>query len=483
MVRALSVFIFTLVAVASVNGEEPKRETMEPLGPTTRAPATVIKLTLRPQAAPVPALKYQLLPELRDQTPGNAALLYYRAFSPEYQYPFREKAIQDQIDKWSLNARQVPEKSLGQHAVQAGALRELDRAARREYCDWEMTARLRRQGPNMLLPEVQGMRRFATLLAMRARVQISEHKYDEAARTFQTGFALARHVAEGPTLIHGLVGIAMTGVLLEQVEELIQEPGSPNLYWALTSLPRPIIDMRKPLQGEKIMVDSIFPDMRSRLTDRHLTPMSPRECKKLANAYILVREWEVPARSISKLHCALALAASYPEARQWLISQGRPASQVDSLPMVQVAVLQEIASYDVGFDAVVKWHGMPYWKIQGELKKEEERLKQAGALKGFNFASSIMPALTKVFTAQARTQRRIDVLRCLEAIRLHAAASKGKFPAKLSDIKDVPVPIDLMTGKDFIWKITGDKATLSAPRPPGLENAFGHNLVYELKLK
>ena len=41
----------------------------------------VRKMTITPAAAPVPALRYQLLPELRDTTPGNAALLYYRAFA------------------------------------------------------------------------------------------------------------------------------------------------------------------------------------------------------------------------------------------------------------------------------------------------------------------------------------------------------------------------------------------------------------------
>ena len=52
------------------------------LGQAKESPA--IKLTVRPAAAPAPALKYLLLPELRDQTPGNAALLYQRAHSPEW---------------------------------------------------------------------------------------------------------------------------------------------------------------------------------------------------------------------------------------------------------------------------------------------------------------------------------------------------------------------------------------------------------------
>ena len=49
----------------------------------------VRKFTISGAAAPVPALRYELLPELRQTTPGNAALLYYRAFSPEWSQSVR----------------------------------------------------------------------------------------------------------------------------------------------------------------------------------------------------------------------------------------------------------------------------------------------------------------------------------------------------------------------------------------------------------
>ena len=37
------------------------------------------QIVLRPAAEPVPALKYQLLPERRTLVPGNAAIFYHRA--------------------------------------------------------------------------------------------------------------------------------------------------------------------------------------------------------------------------------------------------------------------------------------------------------------------------------------------------------------------------------------------------------------------
>src|SRR5258708_6081550 len=44
-------------------------------------------IVLHPAPIPVPALKYPLLPEIRDLKPGNAALLYQRAHSPEWWAP------------------------------------------------------------------------------------------------------------------------------------------------------------------------------------------------------------------------------------------------------------------------------------------------------------------------------------------------------------------------------------------------------------
>ena len=38
-----------------------------------------IRLTVHPAAAAVPALRYHFVPELVDQVPGNAALLYLTA--------------------------------------------------------------------------------------------------------------------------------------------------------------------------------------------------------------------------------------------------------------------------------------------------------------------------------------------------------------------------------------------------------------------
>ena len=48
------------------------------------------------------------------------------------------------------------------------------------------------------------------------------------------------------------------------------------------------------------------------------------------------------------------------------------------------------------------------------------------------------------------------------------AARNGRWPAKLDDVKDVPVPTDPLTGKAFDYKVRDrNHATVSTPAPTG----------------
>src|SRR5205809_1071475 len=61
----------------------------------------------------------------------------------------------------------------------------------------------------LLLPDVQVMRNSAPMLVLPARVGLAEGDFAAAAHRLETGFAFARHLSDGPTLIHKLVGIAV----------------------------------------------------------------------------------------------------------------------------------------------------------------------------------------------------------------------------------------------------------------------------------
>jgi hypothetical protein len=454
---------------------------------TARAqrPEDPVKLTLRPAAAPTPALKYVLLPELSDTKPGNAALLYQRAHSFEWWTHFRKSPDYFKIFDWvDLPWEKVPREKV-QFLDRFGALQEVDLAARRESCDWEMTDRLRKEGLMMLLPDLQGFREYGGLLAMRCRLEVADRQYGKAVYTLQTGFALGRHVSESPTLVSSLVGNAVCTIMLGRVEELIQAPGSPNLYWALTDLPRPLIDLRKALQGEKLMLAAELPDLKHIETE----PLSPAAQKRLLQklndpVFWALTGGESRSPAERKLgFLALAMRA-YPAAKRALLAEGRKAAEVEAMPALQVILIDAVRAYRRLRDDTWKWATLPYPEAEAGLVKLDREVRKvrkenpAGRLfLGF------VPAIQKVVEATARLDRHIAALRCVEAIRLHAAAHGGQLPTKLSDITEVPVPADPATGKSFVYQVKGDRVTLRDPPRADGRPALPTPLHYELTFR
>jgi hypothetical protein len=442
-----------------------------------------VRLTLRPAAAPSPALKYQLLPELKDQSPGNAALVYYRAFSPELWVYMRQPKMWEKITA----ALQTPLRDMHRLDLDwvqdRGMLREADRGARRAYVDWEMTERLRKEGIGLLLPDVQGLREIGMLLAVRARLEIADGNYDKALYTLQTGFALARHIGDGPTLIHSLVGLAIAQQMLAQLEELLQQPWAPNLYWALTTLPRPFADLRKGLQGEKLSLYGTLPVVR----DLEGGPLTSRQQETLLKALgggvdSMFGHGAAPTEAERLMAVALALRA-YPEAKQALIAEGRRREEVEALPALQVVLLHSLHQYRRLQDDLFKWYGLPYWEAIPHLRQADREIRDTRRrLEGFPFID-LLPAINKVVYAAASADRHIAALRCVEAVRLYAAAHDGKLPAALGDITEVPIPVDPMTGQAFAYQAAGDRATLRGLPPAGEQPNQNNTVHYELTLR
>ena len=445
----------------------------------------VYKLTILPAPTPLPAQRFRLLPELRERTPGNAALLYYRAFSPEWT-TYRRPEVNKLIIAWLDDKSQPPDAQL-RWVVDSKMLKEVDRAARREFCEWEMTPRLREDGIGLLLPDVQSFREYANLLNLRFRFEMDDSKLDDAVYTLQTGFELSRDVANAPTLIQALVGIAIASIQMGQVEELMQARKSPNLYWALTNLPRPFISLRKPFEGEGIMMDNLFPAMREALVKGQSRPLTPEEIQAFAGKLISVAD---PQHRVepgeAKKQLDDVVAKQHPAAKKYLVERGWPAAQVTALPAGQAVLLYQLGEYDRLYDEMAKWQGLPYWEARPGLEKAEKLLKEYVAKQqtvGGSLAQLLLPAVQKVVGAQIRLDRRIAALRCVEAVRIYAAAHDGKPPAKLDDIKEVPIPLDPYTGKAFTYKADKNMATVEGPAPEGEPATINNRIRYDVTLK
>ncbi len=228
------------------------------------------ELTLSPAPAPVPSLKYRLLPSWADLNPGDAAPIYLRIRNFEESKKPGE-GLEPSWNQISANWKQWMNVPLDQFPVADARKfvglwsRQLDQigfGAHRKTCDWNYTLPEQRLDRiDVVLSDATAMRQWARLLAIKARLEIAERKYDEAIHTIETGMAFARHIAEGPFLINGLVGMAGAYVMLPEVEELIAQPGAPNLYWALTALPSPLIDIRHELETERTLCENLIPEL------------------------------------------------------------------------------------------------------------------------------------------------------------------------------------------------------------------------------
>lgn len=485
-----------LAAAACWTSAAPAQVTSMPLDkppPTPSAAPTTI--ALRPAAAPVPALKYRLVPERRSQTPGNAAVFYHRAILMATLAKIPLIGSTDDVGpksyvrlyEWSNQPlAEVPREAAGQLLDLFGkSLKEVELGAQRASCDWGLDRR--DEGINLLLPEIQEMRFLGHLVMLRARLATLDGKPDEAMHWLQVGLTLGRHVGDGPTLIQALVGVAIDSLMLKAAEELIQVPGTPSLYWAFADRPRPFIELGAPMEGERAALETELPDLKA--LDRGIWGLD--QARKFADE--LQRKYALfassggtpagPADLGRQLLVAAAAAKSYPEAKRALIAEGRPAEVVEAMPVIQVAALHAFNRYTRLQDDSFKWVNVPYWQSHGRIDAALSATaedKRADPI--FAMFRLLIPALNSVRLATLRLDRRLDALQCIEAVRLHAAAHGGKLPATLEEIVDAPTPLDIATGKPFTYKLDGDSATLAGPVPPGGPDHPTYAINYLLKL-
>jgi hypothetical protein len=448
-----------------------------------------VHVALRPAAAPSPALRYRLLPDLREQKPADAAAGPYKRAVALLQ-KLGGNVGGEQLDQWQETPLgELPRDEIRRTLAEyREALGLVEQGARCERCDWGVAERLRQKGIGALLPELQPMREAARLLAVRARLEMAEGRLDDAARTLQTGFAVARQVGEEPTLINALVGVAVATVMARQVDQFVQCERAPNLYWALTDLPRPFIDLRVPLQGERLGIYGTFPGLADAAGDLNAGPLSPRqvqECVKML--FGVLEEQDTPAKRVA---LAMLIRAKHETAKRALVARGRPRALVEKMPHVQVALLHALGEHERLLDEAVKWQGFPYWEAQPGLARARRQLAEAktravlptGDAPVLPLAPLLVPATEKVFAARTRLDRKVAALRCVEAVRLYAAGHGGQLPPTLRAIREVPVPVDPATGKGFEYRAAGGRATLSGPPPAGQKPDQSNSLSYELAL-
>lgn len=433
------------------------------------------KLTLSPMAEGREALKVRLQTSASELKNANAAVLYQSAAA---HCPQDEDNLYDNLGQWKgmpmdeLPRREV-EKALWKFSA---CFRQIELAAMRSRCEWDMPLE---EGFAMLLPSLATYRRITFALSLKLRFEIADGEVDEALATLRDGLAMARGIGEGPTLVQDLVGIAIGAVMFKQVGEFMTLPDAPNLYWTLSDLPVPFVSLRQSMNYEYDLMYWEVPEFRDLdqkiLSEAAASALVSKAFKKFSDSGV----WEQVTSELLPLGWVMI---HYADGKAFLEERGMTPSRIEAMPAAQVVMLYQFQEFKEVRDDMFKWFSLPYAESRGyqdEYDKAERRVTSRG-LKSNVFAA-FLPALSRCRFLEARASRDVQMLRVIEALRMHAAANKGEFPKTLSDVTLVPIPKDPVTGGPFVYRYKdGRHVHLEAPE---VEEQAKKRPVFELTLR
>jgi hypothetical protein len=346
---------------------------------------------------------------------------------------------------------ELPAKNLRGYG--GSALSQADWGARLDTPDWHVLERVQTEGADLHMPELPALRLLGEALQVRFRGEVARGEFEPAIGTAKTMFALARHLGDNPTSAANLLGVSIADMALDTLTEMLQQPGCPNLYWALTDLPSPLVDLRKGAQGDRAMVAAEWRQLKED------APMTGAELDELVGHFSgrtgFAREQAGrPPRNLRAVLTARGRDADQMrDARSRLIAAGYPWHLVLRFPALQVLLLDEKRECEARLDEETKVLALAPWQVD-QVSKEAAR-------GGDGLFADLLPRVGQARREQARFEQRVALLRHVEALRLHAAAHDRKLPEKLGDV-GVPLPSDPFTGKPFDYQLDGPTARLRA---------------------
>src|SRR5262249_43145427 len=97
---------------------------------------TVVRFDVAARAAPKPALRYQLLPEVSEIEPGTALQQYLKCFMEQNNF-YHSKEAEEERAKWqSMPLKDLPVEKLRNYGGRS--LRYADTAARMDRIEWQI---------------------------------------------------------------------------------------------------------------------------------------------------------------------------------------------------------------------------------------------------------------------------------------------------------------------------------------------------------
>jgi hypothetical protein len=429
----------------------------------------VHQFSARPAAAAAPALRYHFLPELVDQEPGNAVVLYMAAARELANVRGKDAQAIDEdnkVDRWlGLAVRELPKEEVRAYlAKYVVALTQYRLATLRERCEFDPP--FRTEGFKTFLPYLHEVRPLARLAVLSGRLKIADGDYAGAVEDLGIPLAHARHLNGEAMLVQLLVAASVAQMSVGQVPEVVQQEYSPNLYWALSALPAPMLDVRRCMQFERAGAYFSIPQLKEARAGRLTAEQWSAALQTITAMRGLAGPSGVAAGAPGAAEqSAIAVLAvkEYPIAKRWLLEERYGAAEVEAMPVPQALGLYHVGQFERWTQELDKGLCLPYWQGFPMLTRAEEEVRAAAKQNPWSLLAIFTPTIHTAYATIAKVDRQVAIWRAVEAVRAYAAAHDGRPPATLEEITDTPAPLDPFTGKAFIYGVKDDVVTIEGP--------------------
>ena len=296
---------------------------------------------------------------------------------------------------------------------------------------------------SVLLPSLSHHRKVAKLVVVDGRRLAAQKDYRGAMENYATAMRMGHHVAQGFTLIEGLVGVAFWSIGDRAVRDMVLRYDIPkhdlaDIFDDWKRLKPLMPTGQRGFEGERLFGPGIVDEVIS----------SPTHLIRNLNGWSNYDVFSVPAKPQDG----------------W----DRLEARIGRVFLPDRTIKRHMIEY---YDAWVETTRVPYYDERVQNFDEQQQIMRIPRWDVFSRA--LLPSLSRarVLTAHCRTDTRATTLAL--ALRLHALRNRGKYPADLADLSVEIEPddrIDPFGGGEFGYATASGAWTLHSVGPDGIDD-------------
>ncbi len=470
MLRSFPIILVSLMVSGSfwteLFAQERKASAQEPK-------ATTINLTVKPAGEPVPALQYRFRRTVDTLVEGDPTEHFRRIVAKYESIEVGDQKYKYLRNMWEQLEHGDPKEMrpiIAQYESLFEPIHQFALCTFPEHVEYEhhtVSDYLDR-----FYVECVVSRELSYLLRMKVA---NSESVQESVELITDGMRLADYNARGSSIIHQLIGNAIYQQMFAEVRRLIERYPDVNLYWALSTVQRPLIRYANSVSNDMGELLELIPDLsRERLSvtgqGNEFWVQQYRSMMDRVEEILKKMAGESPARSRFLMALMLRNVGFY---RTHLRDYGYSGDRLKDLEEAQIVMLATRIEFEKATQCLEK---MPFLELpavdyvvrpenqlfDNQLDKMTKDYFPACAMLGL-FAFKVQVCFDEGAQAEVELHRLIT----LEAIRMFVA-KHGQLPESLEDLDVVPALHNPLTKQPFEYKVepragNQQRFTLSAP--------------------